>query len=192
MTREIKNIEWLRYQDASGRRFWWHPDDEPPKDGTLITDEDFGSDTMLRVRLDPPIEHGSCVFDELSVLWSELQCCNFLLAHGVVRSNDAENGRPEEMRVSVNLLPYHSTAHGYFYCRNDDFNKPFIRELCKRELLVPTGRTAPSGFIEIPLFRFTPWHTVIEDGCWNEPNTGIDKDKFNIVIVEKPDEFTDN
>ena len=157
MKREIKPIEWLRYENAAGQRFWWHPDDEPPAHGTLITDDEFGSDTMLRVKLDPPIEHGGCVFDELSVLWSESQCCNFLLTHGVVtKEGDPEHGLPEEMRVSVNLLPYHSTSHGYFYCRDDDFNEPFIRELCKRKILEPTGKTAPSGFIEIPLFRFTP------------------------------------
>ena len=31
------------------------------------------------------------------------------------------------------------------------------------------------------------WYTVIEDGCWNEPNSGINESKFEIVIVENPE-----
>lgn len=153
MKRKIEPIEWHRYQDEDGTRFWWHPDDDPPAKGTLMgpDTDDWSATTMLRVRLDPPIKLYSCTFDELSVVWSERQCCNFLLAHGVDERNNYE-----EMRVSVNLLPYHSTAHGYFYCRDEDFNEEFVRELTRREILKPTGQAAASGFITIPLFRFTP------------------------------------
>ena len=28
------------------------------------------------------------------------------------------------------------------------------------------------------------WYTVIEDGCWNEPCSGINEDRYDIVIVE--------
>jgi hypothetical protein len=149
--REIKPIEWVRYQDEQGKRFWWHPDDEPPANGTQVEDDDFSVNTMLRVRLDPGVDLFGNRYDELSVLWSEMQCCNFLLAHGI----DSE-GRYTEQRLSVNLLPQHSTAHGYFYCRDDDYMKAAIDELVNRKILVPTGKKAPSGFIEIPLFRFMP------------------------------------
>jgi hypothetical protein len=149
--REIEPIDWIRYQTEDGKRLWWHPDDEPPTEGKVIEDDCFSSIVTLRYRLDPTLNMFDYCFDELYVLWSDRQCCYFLLAYGVDNS-----GEPEELRISVNLLPRYSTSNGFFYCRDEDFTAPLVRELCNREILKPTGKTASSGFIEIPMFRFTP------------------------------------
>ena len=156
MKREIKSTEWLRYERPDGERFWWHPDDKPPAEGSLLTidgpdPEDWTVSTMLRVRLDPPVDLYGCRFDELTVIWSEKQCCNFLLAHGI----DSE-GNQIEQRLSTNLSPQYTTANGYFYCREDDHIAQVIAELKSRKILEPTGKHAESGFLAIPLFRFTP------------------------------------
>jgi len=66
----------------------------------------------------------------------------------------------------------------YFDYEESGYCRKYYRTLPNRQLICHQD---PEG-----------WYTVIEDGCWNEPNTPINEDKFNIVIVEKPNESDDN
>lgn len=66
------------------------------------------------------------------------------------------------------------TVNVYFDYEESGYCRKYYRTLPKRQLIC---NQEPEG-----------WHTVIEDGCWNEPNSGIDESKYNIVIVDKPAE----
>lgn len=166
--REIEPTEWLRFADGDGVRTWVHPDDVPDferrsGDGgclyvRLPTDavereaevRPAPSRVTMRYRLDPPAELSLCSYDELFVLWSDIQNCSFLVAYGTTPEGD-----PDELRISVNLFDQ-ATPHGCFFCRDEDYKEQFIAELIERGILVKTIRREGSGHITIPMFRFSP------------------------------------
>jgi len=166
--REIEPTEWLRFADGDGNRTWVHPDDVADFErmsgdgGCLYVRLSAGnvereaevrpapSKTTMRYRLDPPVELSLCSYDELFIVWSEMQSCSFLVAYGTT-----PHGEPDELRVSVNLIETES-PYGNFYCRDEDYKEQFITELVERHILIPTGKRFGSGLITIPMFEFAP------------------------------------
>lgn len=106
--------------------------------------------TSQITKLDDPIKLSWGTIDTLEVVYSSKQDCDFLLAYGV-----DSDGEPMQEVVSVNLQPDAFCQHGQFFVRTDNFNKDLVAELIRREILIDTGISQPSGWIRIPLFQYT-------------------------------------
>ena len=78
------------------------------------------------------------------------------------------------MSTNTATNPAAKRVEVYFVYEESGYCRKYYRTLPNQQLIC---RQEPEG-----------WHTVIEDGCWNEPNIGIDEARFNIIIVEKPDD----
>lgn len=100
-----------------------------------------------RFKLERPIRLLSLEFDELELVDSPVQNCEFLLAYGV--DND---GLPCEARISTNLKSLMQTPN-HVFVRTDDHNSEIVAEMLDRGLIRKTGHEQPSGFCSIPLME---------------------------------------